>query len=150
MLMTNAHSSWLPKVVTFALSAVAAASVVYWGLKEWRIPAPPPVSTALSKPTPVTTSMVARALGGGQVPVTAINVAALPSTRYALVGIIAKPSGGGVALISVDGKAAKPVRVGAFIDDRLILQSVEGRRALLAGGVDKPTEVTLELSKPAK
>ncbi len=63
--MTNAHSSWLPKVVTFALSAVAAASVVYWGLKEWRIPAPLDVSTALSKPTPVTTGMLARALGGG-------------------------------------------------------------------------------------
>ena len=83
-------------------------------------------------------------------PLTSMTMAALPSTRYALVGIVARRSGGGVALISVDGKAAKPVRVGAFIDDRLILQSVEGRRALLASGVDKPTEVTLELPKPAK
>lgn len=150
MLLTNAHNSWLPKVATFALSLVAAASAVYWGLKEWRIQAPPAVPAALSKPAPVTTSMVARALGGGQAPVTATNVAALTSTRYTLVGIIAKPSGAGVALISIDGKTAKPVRVGAFIDDRLMLQSVEGRRALLAGGVDKPAEVTLELSKPAK
>ncbi len=149
MLMTNAHSSWLPKVVTFALSAVAAASVVYWGLKEWRIPAPPGISASLLKPAPVTTGMVARALGGGM-PSTASHTAAPPSTRYALVGIVARRSGGGVALISVDGKAAKPVRVGAFIDDRLILQSVEGRRALLAGGINKPTEVTLELPKPAK
>lgn len=150
MLMTTPHSFWLPKVVTFALSVMVTASAVYWGLKEWRIQAPPVVSTSLSKPAPVTTSMVARALGGGQAPVTAINVAAVTSTRYALVGIIAKPSGGGVALISVDGKPAKPVRVGAFIDDRLMLQSVEGRRALLAGGVNMPAEVTLELPKPAK
>jgi len=148
MLMTNAHSSWLPKVVTFALSAVAAASVVYWGLKEWRIAAPLDVSTALLKPAPVTTDMVARALGGA-IPLAASDTAAPPSTRYALVGIIANQSGGGVALISVDGKPAKPVRVGSRVDDSLVLQSVEGRRALLAGGVDKPTEVILELSKPA-
>ncbi len=147
--MTNTHSSWLPKVVTFALSAVAAASVVYWGLKEWRIVAPLDVSTALSKPAPVTTGMVARALGG-RMPSTVSNTAAAPSTRYALVGIVAGRSGGGVALISVDGKAAKPVRVGAFVDDRLILQSIEGRRALLAGGVDKPTEIILDLPKPGK
>ena len=149
MVMTTSHGFWLPKVVTFALSVIAAASAVYWGLKEWRIQAPPDVSTSLSKPAPVTPSMVARALGGGM-PLNASNTVAPPSTRYTLVGIIANRSGGGVALISVDGKAAKPVRVGAFIDDRLMLQSVEGRRALLAGGVDKPAEVTLELSKPAK
>jgi general secretion pathway protein C len=149
MLMRNASSSWLPKVVTFALSAVAAASAGYWGLKEWRIPAPLDVSAALLKPTPVTTGMVARALGGGM-PLATGSTAASPSTRYALVGIVANRSGGGIALISVDGKAAKPVRVGAFIDNRLMLQSVEGRRALLAGGVDRPTEVTLELSKPLK
>jgi general secretion pathway protein C len=141
MLMRNASSSWLPKVVTFALSAVAAASAGYWGLKEWRIPAPLDVSAALLKPTPVTTGMVARALGGGM-PLATGSTAASPSTRYALVGIVANRSGGGIALISVD--------VGAFIDNRLMLQSVEGRRALLAGGVDRPTEVTLELSKPLK
>ena len=149
MQMTNAHSSWLPKGITFALAAVAAASVVYWGLKDWRVQAVPGVSASLSKPAPVTTTMVARALGGGM-RLTATNTVAPPSTRYTLVGIIANRSGGGVALISVDGKAAKPVRVGAFIDDRLLLQSVEGRRALLAAGVDRPTEVTLDLPKPAK
>ena len=149
MLTINAPSLWLPKVVTFALSVGAAASVVFWGLKDWRIQLDPRVSVAVSKPAPVTTAMVARALGGGM-PLTAINAVAPPSTRYILVGIVARRSGGGVALISVDGKAAKPVRVGAFIDDRLMLQSVDGRRALLASGVDRPTEVTLDLPKPAK
>ena len=149
MQMTNAHGSWLPKGITFALSAVVAASVVFWGLKDWRIQTAPGVSESVSKPAPVTTTMVARALGGGKLATTS-NVAAAPSTRYTLVGIIANRSGGGAALISVDGKAAKPVRVGAFIDDRLMLQSVEGRRALLASGVDRPAEVTLDLPKPAK
>ena len=149
MLMTNAPGSWLPKVVTFAVSVVAAASTVYWGLKDWRLQAPPGASASLSKPRPVTTAMVARALGGGT-DLTA-RIATVPtSTRYALIGIIANRSGGGVALISVDGRSPKPVRVGAPIDDRLMLQSVEGRRALLASGLDKPAEVTLELPKPAK
>jgi len=40
--------------------------------------------------------------------------------------------------------------MGSRVDDSLVLQSVEGRRALLAGGVDKPTEVTLDLPNPAK
>ena len=93
--------------------------------------------------------MIARALGGGIAP-TAVNAIAPTSTRYTLVGIIANRYGGGAALISVDGKAAKPVRVGAFIDDRLMLQSVEGRRALLASGMDKPPEVSLDLPKPGK
>jgi general secretion pathway protein C len=149
MLMTNAPSSWF-KIVTFALSAAAAASVVYWGLKTWHITAPLDVSTALLKPALITTGIIARALGGGGMPLIASTTAAPPSTRYALIGIVANRSGGGVALISVDGKTAKPVRVGGFIDDRLMLQSVESRRALLAVGLDKPTEVTLELLKPVK
>jgi general secretion pathway protein C len=150
MLMTKARVSWSPKIITFALSALAAASAAYWGLKEWHTPASVDVFAAPVKPTPVTTSMVARALGGGQVNLAAMPTTTLASARYAVVGIVANRSGGGVALISVDGKAPRPVRVGARINDRLMLQSVDGRRALLAGGLDKPVEVTLELPKLAK
>ena len=149
MLLTNVQGIWWPRAVTFALSAGVAASIVFWGVKEWRIQTMPDVPVSPSNPTLVTTKMVARALGGGTQP-TAINTIAAPSTRYTLLGIVANRSGGGAALISIDGKAAKPVRVGAFIDDRLMLQSVEGRRALLAGGMDRPTEVTLDLPKPGK
>ena len=58
---------------------------------------------------------------------------------------MADRSSSGAALISVDGKPAKPFRVGASVDGRLILQSVQGRRAVLATGMDAPAEVTLDL-----
>jgi len=45
----------------------------------------------------------------------------------------------------VDGKPAKPFRVGSAVDDRLLLQSVESRRAVLAETTSGPAVVTLEL-----
>jgi general secretion pathway protein C len=149
MILKNDNNLLWPRAVTFVLSAGVAASVVYWGVKEWRIQVMPDAPASPSTSAPVTTAMVARALGGGM-QLAAKNTIAPTSTRYSLVGIIANRSGGGAALISVDGKTAKPVRVGAFIDDRLMLQSVEGRRALLAGGANQPAEVTLDLPKPGK
>jgi general secretion pathway protein C len=50
-----------------------------------------------------------------------------------------------MALIAVDGKPARPFRVGATIDEGLVLQAVEGRRARLGPGVDAPSTLTLEL-----
>ena len=54
----------------------------------------------------------------------------------------------GAALISVDGQAAKPVRVGNPVDGGLVLQSVSARRAVLASSPDAPAEITLELPLP--
>lgn len=87
---------------------------------------------------------MARILGGG---VAATPSAAAPSTasRLTLVGVVADPSSGGVALISVDGKPARPFAVGAKVDDRLVLQSVTGRRAVLSADRNGPVEVMLEL-----
>ena len=61
------------------------------------------------------------------------------------MGVVASRSHQGAALISVDGKPAKPFRVGSAVDDRLVLQSVESRRAVLAEGTGGPAVVTLEL-----
>jgi general secretion pathway protein C len=67
-----------------------------------------------------------------------------------LLGVLADRQHGGAALISVDGKAAKPYRVGAPVDGNLVLQSVAGRRAVLAAGVDGPAQMTLELPPLSK
>ncbi len=92
---------------------------------------------------------LARALGGGGAVANA-SVQAAPSTAYVLVGVLADRQHGGAALISVDGKAAKPYRVGAAVDGGLVLQSVAGRRAVLAAGVDGPVQMTLELPPLSK
>jgi general secretion pathway protein C len=54
----------------------------------------------------------------------------------------------GAALISVDGKTAKPFRVGTLVADGLVLQSAQGRRVSLGASMDGPPTLVLEL--PAK
>jgi general secretion pathway protein C len=87
---------------------------------------------------------VARLLGAGPVTAAAATSASLAS-RFALVGVVADRSHKGAALIAVDGKPAKPFRVGAAVDEGLVLQSVESRRAVLAADTDGPPVLTLDL-----
>lgn len=137
---------WGVRVATFALAALAAVSATYWGLKGFGSPslARAPV---LSTTPPVDPQAVARALGGAVVAAQVDSGAVAPSarSRFALVGVVADTSSGGAALIAVDGKPAKPFRVGTTVDGRLLLQSVNGRRAVLAAGMHAPAEVALEL-----
>jgi general secretion pathway protein C len=72
------------------------------------------------------------------------------ASRFALVGVVAERSRRGAALIAVDGKPARPYRVGAAIDQGVLLQSVEGRRAVLSASVGGPALVTLELPRPGR
>ncbi len=67
-------------------------------------------------------------------------------SRYVLVGVVAGlRRTGGAALIAVDGGEAKPVRVGNLIDEGKLLQSVTGRRAVLASTTGGRENFTLEL-----
>jgi general secretion pathway protein C len=84
---------------------------------------------------------VARLLGAA--PAVASAAPSLAS-RFTLIGVVASRSQKGAALIAVDGKPAKPFRVGAAIDEGIVLKSVEARRAVLAGADGSPA-LTLEL-----
>jgi general secretion pathway protein C len=137
------------RAVTFALSTLAASSAVYWGLHWGGSAANAPTATlpnppALAAPDP---QAVARALGGGVVVASAAVTAPEPAvgSRLTLVGVVADAHSAGVALISVDGKPAKPYRVGATVDGRLVLQSVSARKAALGTDRDVPAQVVLEL-----
>jgi len=135
------------RAATFLLSAVAAGSAAYWGLKIWgagAAGAPAPVAGVSGMPV-VDPQAVARALGGGVAVAAAPTTQAPAASRFALLGVVADTSSGGAALIAVDGKPARPFAVGASVDGRLVLQSVTGRRATLAADRNGPAEVTLEL-----
>jgi general secretion pathway protein C len=93
---------------------------------------------------------LARALGGGQVAAGAPAGLALARTPYVLLGVLADRAQGGAALIAVDGKPAKPYAVGAVVDGDLVVQSVQGRRAVLGDGLQGPARITLELPPLAK
>ena len=151
-MQTNAYSLWSIRVVTFFMSALMAVSVVYWGLKGGGATThPAALPVALVGAPPVDPQAVARALGGGLASATLARAdAPAAASRYVLAGVVADRSRGGAALISVDGKAAKPVRVGTRVDGGLFLQSVAGRRAVLAVSLDAPAEVTLDLPPPTK
>ena len=148
-MQTDAYRLWSTRIVTFAISARAAASVVYWGLKVWGLSTPAVPSAALVEPMPAASSQaIARALGGGMAPATATASSTVPAaSRYDLIGVVAGRIRAGAALISVDGQEAKPVRVGNLVDNEMVLESVNGRQATLSSSTGGPAKMTLEMPK---
>ena len=144
-MQTRSHQPWGVRLGTLAIWALAAASAAYWGLRLTARPPGMPAPTAA--PAPVAADMQAMARLLGAVTAQTPQAAAAPvSSRFALVGVLAGQQGGsGAALIAVDGKPAKPYRVGATVDAGLVLQSLSPRQARLGAGQDSAATVTLEM-----
>ena len=144
-MQTRSHQPWGVRLGTLAIWALAAASAAYWGLRLTARPPGMPAPTAA--PAPVAADMQAMARLLGVVAAQTPQAAAAPvSSRFALVGVLAGQQGGsGAALIAVDGKPAKPYRVGATVDAGLVLQSLGPRQARLGAGQEGVTTVTLEM-----
>ena len=128
------------------MAALAAASASFWALKVSAVnTATSAPAAATAGPVVIDATSVARALGGGP----GASPAAAPSvslaSRFAMLGVVADQHSAGAALISVDGKPAKPYRVGDAIEGGLILQSVQGRKAALAPAPGAAAVLTLEL-----
>jgi len=87
-----------------------------------------------------------RLLGGPQAGAANAPLARAAS-HFKLFGVLADRAKGGYALIAVDGKTAKPFRVGSQVNDALVLHSLSGRSAALATSLDAPVALTLELPK---
>ena len=145
-MVTSSRDKWILRSSTLLVWALAAVCAVFWGLKlsapgAGQVVAP----VAWAGPAAVDAVAVARLLGAPQGAPVAAPAAAVPS-RYALQGVLAGRQSGGAALIAVDGKPARPVRVGATVEEGLVLQSVQGRKALLGADRDGPASVTLEMA----
>lgn len=151
------QSLWSARIATLALWGLAAASAVSWGLRfstAPKAPAAPLAGTALQASG---TDAVARLLGAGDAGPARPAVAAAPdappppalASRLVLQGVVAGPEPGalGVAVISLDGRPARPYRVGARIDDGLVLQAVHPRSATIGASRDGPAIVTLHLAE---
>lgn len=143
-MLTAPPSRWTVQGLTFLLWGLAAAAAVYWGLKLGSGSAAPVAAAVSARGTLVPDpAAISRLLGSGPGPAAA-PVPSLAS-RFSLVGVAAGRSRSGVALISVDGKPARPFRVGSTVDEGLLLQAVDGRRAVLAASLLGPPVLTLEL-----
>ena len=118
-----------------AVWALAAWSAGVWSMRF--------VGAAPSASAPATVSVAAPASEPGNVArifgpaiekpaaVASAPIVVDPSTRFALVGVVANRSSTGVALLSVDGKPARPYRVGSTVDDGFTLKSVSVRSAAI-------------------
>jgi general secretion pathway protein C len=144
MSLPYASPRWPAATVTLGLWGLAAASVVFWGL---RLTAPadalaPPVAAAPA--ATIDSTAVAQVLG-------AVNersvAAATPeaASRFALLGVVADTAQRGAALIAIDGKPARPFRVGSQLVDGFVLQSVGLRTAALGASIGSPAAITLQL-----
>jgi len=126
--------------------ALAAASVVFWGLRL----AAPPESAAppalVSSPLAVDPAEVAKSFGATTAPMVSLTPDA--GSRFVLLGVVADGDQQGAALVAVDGKPPRPYRVGQQMGDGYVLQSVDLRVAKLGAGADTPTLLTLQMPKP--
>lgn len=145
----NSRSKWWSRVFTFFVAALAAASGVYWVLQWPEAAVSPAAPVVLASAAPTDPETLARLLGGASPAASAAPVAGA-SSRFVLSGVVAGASRGGAALISIDGKPAKPYPVGSRVDESLVLQSVASRRAVLAASSSGPASLTLEMKPLAK
>ena len=135
----------LPAAALLVWGAVAFSAVT-WGLRWSATGESPSHAAAAAQALPeVDVSAAARSLGAA--PAQAA-VAPTLASRFQLQGVMAVGPHAGAALIAVDGKLAKPYRVGAVVADGWVLQSAQGRRVSLGAALDGPQTLVLEL--PAK
>ncbi|NMM06311.1 type II secretion system protein N [Polaromonas sp.] len=142
-------NKWSMRLITALLWALATASAVYWGLRLGgpgaARAAPATMHAAPAGDASARLAAIARVLGDAQSAV-ATSVDSAPS-RFGLLGVVAQGSGG-AALLMIDGKPAKPYRVGTQLEEGLLLQSVGPRHVVLAASAGGPALHRLELPGP--
>ncbi len=145
MSVPYAPARWPAASATLGLWALAAASVVFWGL---RLSAPndglAPPAVAAPSISAIDSASVAQLFG--VLPAQAV-VKNTPdaASRFALMGVVADSAQRGAALIAIDGKPARPFRVGMSVGEGYVLQSVGTRHATLGTSVDAAAALTLQL-----
>jgi general secretion pathway protein C len=135
----------LPAATLLVWGAVAFSAVT-WSLRWSATGAATSHANTVAQALPeLDVSAAARSLGAAPV-----QAAAAPTlaSRFQLQGVMAGGPNAGAALIAVDGKPAKPYRVGAMVADGLVLQSAQARRISLGATMDGPQTLVLDL--PAK
>ncbi|MFM7330644.1 MAG: type II secretion system protein N, partial [Brachymonas sp.] len=151
---------WI-RFATFVIWLLVGGSAVFWGLKFVQGPAAPPSANAAvssGAAAAVDSQALAKGLGGGRAVTSnlgandAVNVPAnsIVSSRFVLTGVVVNRAGSSqssVALIAVDGKPARPYRVGAGVEDGVVLHSVAAGKAMLAVNMQTEPSTTLELPK---
>ncbi|MEP7281124.1 MAG: hypothetical protein ABI696_04010 [Rubrivivax sp.] len=125
------------RLVTLLLWAAVAASAVFWGLRLFAPSSAVPSNAQSVAAAGAPRGDPTRVLGAA--PAASAVAEVVAPSRYRLVGVVAPrasaAAGQGLAVIQIDDKPARAYRVGATVDDRLVLQRVHARGAdLVAQG----------------
>ena len=146
----TSSNSWTLRLFTLMVWLAVGLCATYWAFK-FVTTKHVEATAALPAPTVVVDSKaVGKLLGATDiVAVKVINTPA--STKFVLFGLASTARGQGVALIALDGKPARPYRVGSLVADDLVLKSISKTGVILAVSLQAPEGVTLELPqlKPA-
>lgn len=137
-------SSWTLRLFTLLIWLLVGLCAAYWAFK-FVTTKTVEATTAQSLPTvEIDSKAVGKLLGATDVvAVKATNTPA--STKFVLFGLANSAGGQGYALIALDGKPAKPYRVGSLVADNLLLKSISKNGVILASSLKSPDGVTLDL-----
>lgn len=136
--LNNHHNgrTMASRIFAFILWAAVAASLAYWGLR-WLAPATGVPASATSVKLGGHIQSDYRRLFVAQsdqaatgAPTADPGAAAQLISRLRILGAVASAgTGGGVALMSIDGKPPRAVRVGSVIDGDMVLLALNQRQA---------------------
>lgn len=147
------------RLSAFVIWAAAAAGAVFWALRLAAVPIAAPPGTTLAASGGIVQADLSRLLGAPPLPAAVAAAASVPtaeSARIRLLGVIAagrsaaadavgtRSRAAGIALLAIDGKPPRALRVGSSIEGGLVLQSVS-RRGAAIGPPGAPASVLLEL-----
>jgi len=132
------------RVTSLLVWAVVAYSAVVFAL-QWGDGVPVEAVVAGSEQKQVSPDVdalaVSKALGGAAVQSASASLA----SRFVLVGVMDGGPSQGVALISVNGKPAKPYRVGQTVSDGFVLVGTGPKKAELGPHLGAAATLLLEL-----
>jgi general secretion pathway protein C len=128
-----------------------AASLAFWGLRWVARPVAVPNNTSSVTLDGVSQGDIRRLLAGPEpsvagAPVVDASAASALSARLKLLGVVAPRTGTdqGVALLSIDGKPPRAIRVGGMVDGDLVVLAI-GQRGAQIGPQQGPALLSLDL-----
>ena len=132
------------RVTSLLVWAVVAYSAVVFAL-QWGDGVPVEAVVAGSEQKQVAPDVdalaVSKALGGAAVQSASASLAG----RFVLVGVMDGGPAQGVALLSVDGKPAKPYRLGQAVSEGFVVVGTGPKKAELGPQLGAPATLQLEL-----
>jgi general secretion pathway protein C len=137
------------RAFAFVIWAAVAASVVFWMLRLAGGSRPVPAHAVAVGENTYARGDLSRLFGREAGPAAIAAPTPVSGSPLKLIGVVAPREGSGlragVALISIEGKPARPFRVGSAVDSDLVLLGVHQRGASLG---PRDGDATLKLELP--